>query len=137
MEQRERFIREHRLDLYTMTELCAPYPSRGPAKLLDWLAPRHPAQDLPAASTAGDLLVFNLRHMFASWAMMRGVSLKELQGLLGHSSLAMTMPHAHVAPEHLRTAVSGLEGLSGDALPSGESTQIPAQAGAHEVVEAV
>jgi transposase InsO family protein len=107
MEQRERFMRDHRLDGYTMSELCARYgisrktgykwlgrfdeagrqglqdrsraphqcphriseevaalicaarrqhPSWGPAKLLAWLGPRHPALDLPASSTAGDLL---------------------------------------------------------------------------------
>src|SRR2546428_8108468 len=106
MEQRERFIRDHRLDLYTMTELSARYgvsgktgykwldrfdrggqaglgdrsraprpcphkiskevahliwetrrqhPAWGPDKLLDWISPRHPAVDLPAVSTAGDL----------------------------------------------------------------------------------
>jgi len=32
------------------------HPSWGPRKLLDWLAPRHPELDLPAISTAGDLL---------------------------------------------------------------------------------
>jgi hypothetical protein len=31
--------------------------------------------------------------------------LKELQELLGYSSSAMTMRHAHLPPEHLRTAV--------------------------------
>lgn len=40
---------------------------------------------------------------------MRGVTLKELQELLGHASLAMTKRYAEVAPEHLRTAVSRLE----------------------------
>jgi site-specific recombinase XerD len=53
-----------------------------------------------------------LRHTFASWAIMRGVSLKELQELLGHSSLAMTMRYAHLAPERLRSAVTRLEGLT-------------------------
>ena len=33
------------------------HPSWGPEKLLQWLAPRHPALELPAVSTAGDLLV--------------------------------------------------------------------------------
>jgi integrase len=49
-----------------------------------------------------------LRHTFASWAVMRGVTLKELQELLGHSSLAMTMRYAHLAPEHFarRSVVS-------------------------------
>src|SRR5687768_1921316 len=32
------------------------HPTWGPRKLLDWLAPRHPELDLPAISTAGDLL---------------------------------------------------------------------------------
>jgi homeodomain-containing protein len=32
------------------------HPSWGPEKLLQWLAPRHPTLDLPAISTAGDLL---------------------------------------------------------------------------------
>jgi transposase len=32
------------------------HPEWGPRKLLDWLQPRHPALELPAASTAGDLL---------------------------------------------------------------------------------
>src|SRR4029453_2839381 len=107
VEQRERFIRDHRLELSTMAELCTRYrisrkpgskwlpgfaapgrqgladrsraphqcphriapevaavicaarrqhPSWGPAKLLAWLEPRHPGLDLPAISTAGDLL---------------------------------------------------------------------------------
>ena len=107
MEQRERFIRDERLALYAMTELCERYgisrktgykwldrfdaggraglsdrsraphrcphritdhvaqliclarrqhPSWGPEKLLQWLGPRHPDIELPAVSTAGDLL---------------------------------------------------------------------------------
>ena len=32
------------------------HPHWGAGKLLDWLAPRHPDLDLPASSTAGDLL---------------------------------------------------------------------------------
>jgi transposase InsO family protein len=107
MEQRERFIEDHAVGLYTMTELCERYgvsrktgykwlerveeegrkglqdrsraphhcphriseevarllceargrhPSWGPGKLLDWLEPRYPDLDLPAVSTAGDLL---------------------------------------------------------------------------------
>jgi transposase InsO family protein len=33
------------------------HPDWGPRKLLDWLGPRHPEMELPAVSTAGDLLV--------------------------------------------------------------------------------
>ena len=55
---------------------------------------------------------------------MRGVTLKELQELLGHSSLAMTMRYAHLAPEHLRTAVSRVEGLT-STEPTKELAQEP------------
>ena len=65
-----------------------------------------------------------LRHTFASWAVMRGVTLKELQELLGHASLAMTMRYAHLAPERLRTAVTRLEGLT-STEPTKESAQEP------------
>jgi integrase len=80
-----------------------------------------------------DVTFHTLRHTFASWAMMRGVSLREFQELLGHSSLAMTMRYAHLAPEHLRTAVSRLAGLIGGKVPA-EVTEDRAQARAHEVV---
>ena len=55
---------------------------------------------------------------------MRGVTVKELQELLGHSSLVMTMRYAHLAPEHLRTAVSRLEGLT-NTEPAKDSAQEP------------
>jgi integrase len=64
------------------------------------------------AAQLDDVTFHTLRHTFASWAIMRGVTLKELQELLGHSSLAIPMRYAHLAPEHLRTAVSRLEGLT-------------------------
>jgi integrase len=78
-----------------------------------------------------DVNFHTLRHTFASWAIMRGVSVKELQDLLGHASLTMTMRYAHLAPERLRTAVSRLEGLTS------QSTSDSAQASAQEPVETV
>jgi integrase len=59
-----------------------------------------------------DVTFHTLRHTFASWAMMKGASLKELQELLGHASLTMTMRYAHLAPERLKQAVSRLDGLT-------------------------
>lgn len=73
------------------------------------------------AGQLDDVTFHTLRHTFASWAIM---TLKELQELLGHSSLAMTMRYAHLAPEHLRTAVSRLEGLTGSE-PTKELAQEP------------
>lgn len=42
-----------------------------------------------------------MRHSFASHFMINGGNILALQKILGHSSLAMTMRYAHLAPEHL------------------------------------
>ena len=47
-----------------------------------------------------------LRHTFASHFMLNGGNILTLQKILGHSSLAMTMRYAHLAPEHLQDAVA-------------------------------
>lgn len=75
-----------------------------------------------AAAKLDDVNFHTLRHTCASWAVMRGVTLKELQELLGHASPAMTMRYAHLAPERLRTAVTCLEGLAGS-QPASVSAQ--------------
>ncbi|WP_218642280.1 tyrosine-type recombinase/integrase [Aquipseudomonas alcaligenes] len=45
-----------------------------------------------------------LRHAFAGHFIQNGGNIS-LQKILGHSSLAMTMRYAHLAPEHLAEAV--------------------------------
>lgn len=63
------------------------------------------------AAALEDFRFHDLRHTFASWAMQRGATLPELKDLLGHSSLAMVMRYAHLAPEHLRSAVARLDNV--------------------------
>ncbi|WP_285960738.1 phage integrase [Pseudomonas tohonis] len=46
-----------------------------------------------------------LRHTFASHFMQNGGNILTLQKILGHSSLAMTMRYAHLAPDHLLDAI--------------------------------
>lgn len=53
------------------------------------------------------------RHSFCSRLIQNGVSLKAAQELMGHKVLAMTARYAHLAPEHLQSAVDAIAGNVG------------------------
>jgi integrase len=52
-----------------------------------------------------------LRHTYASWLISKGVSLAQVQALLGHSSPNMTLRYAHLIPgtgDNVRAVLDGL-----------------------------
>ena len=59
-----------------------------------------------------DFKFHDLRHTFASHVIMRGGSLKDVQELLGHKTMAMTLRYAHLSQEHKKKAVNLLNGLT-------------------------
>jgi integrase len=61
------------------------------------------AADLPES-----LHFHSTRHTYASWLIERGVSLYEIQKLLGHSSQAVTQLYSHLTGSQLRSAVDRL-----------------------------
>jgi integrase len=48
------------------------------------------------------------RHSFCSHLAMKGVPLPAIQQLAGHATITMTMRYAHLAPDHLRSAIDAL-----------------------------
>jgi integrase len=48
----------------------------------------------------------SLRHTFATWLVQEGVSIYEVQKLLGHSSITVTQVYSHLAASQLEAAVS-------------------------------
>lgn len=53
--------------------------------------------------------LYDLRHTYASRAVMAGVDLPTLAALLGHTSVLMTMRYVHPAEQHKREAANKIE----------------------------
>ena len=51
----------------------------------------------------------DLRHTFASWLAMKGVSLYTIKELLGHKSILMTQRYAHLSPDSRQNAVNMIQ----------------------------
>lgn len=54
----------------------------------------------------------DLRHTFASHLLMNGASLKDVQELLGHKTIEMTLRYGHLSQAHKKNAVNLLNGLT-------------------------
>jgi integrase len=67
----------------------------------------------PAVEKAGltDYTWHCNRHTYASRLVMSGVDIRTVAGLMGHSTIQMTMRYAHLAPEHNAAAVERLVGF--------------------------
>ncbi|MFC1488570.1 tyrosine-type recombinase/integrase [Thermodesulfobacteriota bacterium] len=59
-----------------------------------------------------DFTFHDLRHTFASQVLLKGGTLKDIQELLGHKTMTMTLRYAHLTQEHKRKAVNLLNGLT-------------------------
>jgi integrase len=70
-------------------------------------------------------VLYDLRHTYASHAVMAGVDLPTLAALLGHTSIQMTMRYVHPAEEHKREATGKLENFKiAEAMKLAEKSQL-------------
>ena len=56
-------------------------------------------------SNIKDFHFHDLRHTFASWLAIKGISLNTIKELLGHKSITMTQRYAHLSPDSRQNAV--------------------------------
>lgn len=56
------------------------------------------------AGIMADARLHDLRHAFASWAVMQGIPLPTVARLLGHRQVSMTLRYAHVHDEEAEAA---------------------------------
>jgi site-specific recombinase XerD len=78
----------------------------------------HSWKRIREAAGIGDVRVHDLRHSFASTLVNAGVSLYEVQSLLGHRRATTTQRYAHLAPDRLKSTVALIDrayGADGDA----------------------
>ena len=59
-----------------------------------------------------DFHFHDLRHTFASQVLLNGGTLKDVQELLGHKNMTMTLRYSHLTQEHKRQAVNLLGKLT-------------------------
>jgi site-specific recombinase XerD len=60
----------------------------------------------------------DLRHTAASHMVMRGAGLKDVQEILRHADMKMTMRYSHLSPAQLRATVDRLDGLTTPTEPA-------------------
>ena len=60
------------------------------------------------------------RHTFCSWLAMAGATIKEIQELAGHKTIAMSARYAHLSPDH---KLSVLDRITGTATENANSHQ--------------
>lgn len=85
------------------------FPGRDPARPLN--NPRKAFTRILNAAGLPYLRIHSLRHVFASYLVSSGVSLFQVQNLLGHASPSTTQRYAHLANDVLRQASASVSSI--------------------------
>ena len=84
------------------------FTKKGTKIVESWLT--HRFKSYVRTAKLGEQLHFHsLRHTFASWLVQDGVSIYEVQKLLGHASISVTQMYSHLQPEQLHNTVNRIQ----------------------------
>jgi site-specific recombinase XerD len=106
------------------------FPSRDGSRKKHIIDLRVPFEKVCEAADIEGLRIHDLRHSFATIAIMSGATLYDVQKLLGHANIAMTQRYAHMVDDNLQRATDNVAGVIEGANPVAE------QAHAEEVATA-
>ncbi|MCY3821977.1 MAG: site-specific integrase [Gammaproteobacteria bacterium] len=106
--------RQPRIGEYVFPSSADPSTCRSPELSL-WRKVRH-------AASIDDVRLHDLRHTFASHAVMAGVPLPVVSRLLGHSQMRMTLRYAHVSDRETEAAAERI----GSAMSATLAGAVPA-----------
>ncbi|WP_081948786.1 site-specific integrase [Litchfieldella xinjiangensis] len=97
------------------------FPSHRTGKRMDRTAMQKPWEKIRAiAGLPDDLLMYSLRHNFASQLVMGGVDLLTVSKLMAHRDIQTTVRYyAHLCPDHARDAVELLANKVGRLVSTG------------------
>ncbi len=92
------------------------FPSRAGARKHFLNDLRKPFLKVCVAAGIDNLRVHDLRHSFASFAVMAGASLYDVQKLLGHSDISMTQRYSHLPEANLQKASDNVSNIIDQAI---------------------
>jgi site-specific recombinase XerD len=101
-----RHVRLNRVALDALSTLHQ--KGRRVGRVFETKGPRHWLEPLVERAGIRDFHWHDLRHTFASRAVMAGVDLRSVQDLLGHKSIIVTCRYSHLAPTHQLAAVESV-----------------------------
>jgi integrase len=91
------------------SDACYLFPSpNDPARPIGSVRKAHDGA-VRRAKINPEFRLYDIRHTYASRAVMAGVDLPTLGAMLGHTTIQMTMRYVHPAEEHKREAAAKIE----------------------------
>jgi len=95
---------------------------------------QHPWRRIRKSTGLEHVRIHDLRHTYASNALMQGLSIAMVGKLLGHSQIQTTMRYVHLADDPVRDAVTLVASALGRSLGKHAQTKPTAQTGGGKVI---